>query len=184
MICFQISIFEPLETTMRPLGAGVPVLWFAFKLVSLNHWKQRKRNRIHLHGVVICFQISIFEPLETTQGNRAIQHLRLWFAFKLVSLNHWKQPRSTGGFGRKVVICFQISIFEPLETTHIWQGYAVAELWFAFKLVSLNHWKQLRQPSPYPFPVVICFQISIFEPLETTETTHALHPMRCDLLSN
>ena len=42
--------------------------------------------------VVICFQISIFEPLETTR-------------------------RAQGLIGEQVVICFQISIFEPLETT-------------------------------------------------------------------
>ena len=41
--------------------------------------------------VVICFQISIFEPLETTTS------------YELHQAN--------------VVICFQISIFEPLETT-------------------------------------------------------------------
>ena len=41
VICFQISIFEPLETTQKPLMTFLPT-------------------------VVICFQISIFEPLETT----------------------------------------------------------------------------------------------------------------------
>ena len=45
----------------------------------------------------------------------------------------------------RVVICFQISIFEPLETTYTWD-----------ELVEVL--------------VVICFQISIFEPLETTES--------------
>ena len=42
--------------------------------------------------VVICFQISIFEPLETTAIFGQMQPKTLWFAFKLVSLNHWKQP--------------------------------------------------------------------------------------------
>ena len=32
--------------------------------------------------------------------------------------------------------------------------------------------------------VVICFQISIFEPLETTTTWKMWILMRCDLLSN
>ena len=40
VICFQISIFEPLETTLRSLRDKENLLWFAFKLVSLNHWKQ------------------------------------------------------------------------------------------------------------------------------------------------
>ena len=67
--------------------------------------------------VVICFQISIFEPLETTDQPESISDLKLWFAFKLVSLNHWKQPDHIMVTDSVVVICFQISIFEPLETT-------------------------------------------------------------------
>ena len=118
------------------------MLWFAFKLVSLNHWKQLPLQHIQFTFVVICFQISIFEPLETAKNEEFSKSWMLWFAFKLVSLNHWKQPFV--GVGRKdmVVICFQISIFEPLETAqkeHIWPYH---QLWFAFKLVSLNHWKQ------------------------------------------
>ena len=66
MICFQISIFEPLETTILAEEGDETELWFAFKLVSLNHWKQHENTaQVHLL-VVICFQISIFEPLETT----------------------------------------------------------------------------------------------------------------------
>ena len=35
-----------------------------------------------------------------------------------------------------------------------------------------------------PNSVVICFQISIFEPLETTDLKEKGDPSRCDLLSN
>ena len=119
-------------------------MWFAFKLVSLNHWKQHHSNNYNTICVVICFQISIFEPLETTCSPELINLKPLWFAFKLVSLNHWKQPRDIGNLAVQVVICFQISIFEPLETTSYLFDYSVKLLWFAFKLVSLNHWKQLR----------------------------------------
>ena len=148
MICFQISIFEPLETTREDCSMNLFQLWFAFKLVSLNHWKQRK-NIIHIHiTVVICFQISIFEPLETTKPNVFPTESWLWFAFKLVSLNHWKQHTALASFAQAVVICFQISIFEPLETTHNQKHYLLKWLWFAFKLVSLNHWKQLGPYSP------------------------------------
>ena len=58
-----------------------------------------------------------------------------------------------------VVICFQISIFEPLETTFFQRS--IADL-----------------------PVVICFQISIFEPLETTIQYFHASNRSCDLLSN
>ena len=146
VICFQISIFEPLETTE---GANVwdgKELWFAFKLVSLNHWKQLYSDKKHTVSVVICFQISIFEPLETTPLMNRWTNLSLWFAFKLVSLNHWKQQDPVKPTHPIVVICFQISIFEPLETTMDGSEYERVELWFAFKLVSLNHWKQLNVP--------------------------------------
>ena len=117
-------------------------MWFAFKLVSLNHWKQRKWSRNNPPTVVICFQISIFEPLETTKRKNKTRTNMLWFAFKLVSLNHWKQPACIIAPATSVVICFQISIFEPLETTGAYLIRSEQRLWFAFKLVSLNHWKQ------------------------------------------
>ena len=117
-------------------------LWFAFKLVSLNHWKQQTAVLMKTRSVVICFQISIFEPLETTSSPYGRSSCSLWFAFKLVSLNHWKQRSSWVNLRWIVVICFQISIFEPLETTRVCPITMMRRLWFAFKLVSLNHWKQ------------------------------------------
>ena len=117
MICFQISIFEPLETTRKGALSIKIRLWFAFKLVSLNHWKQLCCLWHNSILVVICFQISIFEPLETTVFPIRNEVSGLWFAFKLVSLNHWKQLAS-------------------------WNNFIRALLWFAFILVSLNHWKQ------------------------------------------
>ena len=184
VICFQISIFEPLETTKLSFTCATAALWFAFKLVSLNHWRQRRSTTWAPTTVVICFQISIFEPLETTTRPTTYRWRALWFAFKLVSLNHWRQRWLWRATIHRVVICFQISIFEPLETTLTpWVSGAV-RLWFAFKLVSLNHW---RQPSPSlttPIRVVICFQISIFEPLETTTLDKPILPASCDLLSN
>ena len=84
----------------------------------------------------------------------------------------------------RVVICFQISIFEPLGTI---SGVAILNpflLWFAFKLVSLNHWEQSDYYDTDPEVVVICFQISIFEPLGTISGSAVLIETSCDLLSN
>ena len=184
VICFQISIFEPLETTPGLTGSSSRRLWFAFKLVSLNHWKQQRGGINYDSCVVICFQISIFEPLETTGGSAASTAGGLWFAFKLVSLNHWKQQETKGINRSIVVICFQISIFEPLETTILDENEPLTELWFAFKLVSLNHWKQHKPALDGIGYVVICFQISIFEPLETTLKAYFQQKSSCDLLSN
>ena len=134
--------------------------------------------------VVICFQISIFEPLETTCHYYWRCCNWLWFAFKLVSLNHWKQLIHIIHKRLMVVICFQISIFEPLETTTSIFIVLLESLWFAFKLVSLNHWKQQIATDQIRTVVVICFQISIFEPLETTCCFIHINKTSCDLLSN
>ena len=142
VICFQISIFEPLNTATRGNTLEKRQLWFAFKLVSVNHWIQPLYNLIYLFFVVICFQISIFEPLNTARRARTSNELELWFAFKLVSLNHWIQRAGILITTKTVVICFQISIFEPLNTAERWPFDAPPVLWFAFKLVSLNHWIQ------------------------------------------
>ena len=144
------------------------MLWFAFILVSLNHWKQLRPSNIETFFVVICFHFSIFEPLETTTASTTIRIMSLWFAFILVSLNHWKQLFFIRHVFRIVVICFHFSIFEPLETTYNYGRRKHYLLWFAFILVSLNHWKQLQIYVTLVILVVICFHFSIFEPLETT----------------
>ena len=121
------------------------MLWFAFKLVSLNHWEQFDNFLVDYMGVVICFQISIFEPLGTIAYKPTRDGDLLWFAFKLVSLNHWEQFTLIFPLSCWVVICFQISIFEPLGTIAERKRRVSRMLWFAFKLVSLNHWEQYYQ---------------------------------------
>ena len=142
-------------------------MWFAFKLVSLSHWIQHYQVTEHDFGVVICFQISIFEPLNTALVWYMSKQIKLWFAFKLVSLSHWIQRTFYITIWFFVVICFQISIFEPLNTASLSFLWWWASLWFAFKLVSLSHWIQPNINSRSISRVVICFQISIFEPLNT-----------------
>ena len=143
MICFHFSIFEPLETANVYEFAHDNQLWFAFILVSLNHWKQRYALLLLSRLVVICFHFSIFEPLETANVYEFAHDNQLWFAFILVSLNHWKQRYALLLLSRLVVICFHFSIFEPLETASRRWCARTSLLWFAFILVSLNHWKQL-----------------------------------------
>ena len=146
MISFQISIFEPLETAELNAEAENDKLWLAFKLVSLNHWKQPNKATAPCAAVVISFQISIFEPLETANYLLLVLACQLWLAFKLVSLNHWKQQVYKNLTRKIVVISFQISIFEPLETAWSETAEGRRKLWLAFKLVSLNHWKQRNAP--------------------------------------
>ena len=224
VICFQICTFEPLETTkyfntlslMRcdllsnlylwTIGnnrrQSCPMrypLWFAFKFVPLNHWKQRTLLNHSMTGR--CDLLSNLY-LWTIGNNNLISGWwinTLWFAFKFVPLNHWKQQLAKQREQKAVVICFQICTFEPLETTAEGKATIPIWLWFAFKFVPLNHWKQrIRTTSLTPAScdllsnlylwtignnkwrlrslrntVVICFQICTFEPLETTVTYKA-----------
>ena len=160
------------------------MLWFAFKLVSLNHWEQFLLVDPDTVNVVICFQISIFEPLGTISAFTSSASPLLWFAFKLVSLNHWEQLSKIFRQQLSVVICFQISIFEPLGTIKCCVKNTLSQLWFAFKLVSLNHWEQYEDILRDRYTVVICFQISIFEPLGTIGRLRLAVLLCCDLLSN
>ena len=169
MICFQICTFEPLETTDITKATGQHMLWFAFKFVPLNHWKQRSR-----------------ETETASQGCDLLSNLYLWTI--------GNNARPLMGFSLNVVICFQICTFEPLETTRLYIYPFLTLLWFAFKFVPLNHWKQRandkhittlgcdllsnlylwtignnkQQIHKEQLHVVICFQICTFEPLETT----------------
>ena len=92
-------------------------LWFAFILVSLNHWKQWKEFRPSCRN---CCDLLSFSYLWTI-GN---------------------SPYHQGRYPLLVVICFHFSIFEPLETVFLLYDTSFVLLWFAFILVSLNHWKQ------------------------------------------
>ena len=94
------------------------MLWFAFILVTLSHWKQHVAGISIRFGVVICFHFSNFEPLETAKTPPTDTRPRLWFAFILVTLSHWKQLRNVPGYVERVVICFHFSNFEPLETAY------------------------------------------------------------------
>ena len=147
----------------------VRMLWFAFKCVSLCSEKRRfdllerdfescdllsnlylwtigNNSSTSFHtkaSVVICFQICTFEPLETTWIMRLMRRCLLWFAFKFVPLNHWKQLH-----GMLEMIPMSCDL---LSNLYLWtignnkqgQRTDMAELWFAFKFVPLNHWKQL-----------------------------------------
>ena len=139
-------------------------MWFAFKLVSLNHWKQLRVPIILPTPVVICFQISIFEPLETTHRCKRTTNVRLWFAFKLVSLNHWKQLPISSGANVLVVICFQISIFDTIGNNLLMQVRLPLLVVICFQISIFDTiGNNCEGYIPLSKRVVICFQISIFD---------------------
>ena len=169
MICFHFRIFVVLETTRRQAGGAKAPLWFAFILLSLSYWKQRRVGR---HEPCTGCDLLSFYYLCRTGNNGA-------FAWVL---------------SRNVVICFHFTIFVVLETTLPWNLVKVHPLWFAFILLSLSYWKQPfknkrlwlfscdllsfyylcrtgNNEAPRarrPPRVVICFHFTIFVVLETT----------------
>ena len=195
VIYFQICIFEPLETTKSISSRGSSMLWFTFKFVSLNHWKQLITSLISIFPGCDLLSNLYLWTIGNNTSSRFINTCKLWFTFKFVSLNHWKQPSQNRWLWKlccdllsnlylwtignnknasdnavlEVVIYFQICIFEPLETTLLSKASRLHLLWFTFKFVSLNHWKQRHIITGGRSCVVIYFQICIFEPLETTK---------------
>ena len=115
--CLQISIFALSQTTEWRFFAPVRQLWIAYKLVSLHYRKQRNPARFFSHWVVNCLQISIFALSQTTCIVLGVEQMRLWIAYKLVSLHYRKQLTVTGELLIAVVNCLQISIFALSQTT-------------------------------------------------------------------
>ena len=138
MICFQISIFAESYTPEGTTEDTTIMLWFAFKLVSLQSHIHPWTSLVSPSIVVICFQISIFAESYTPQDNASKQDALLWFAFKLVSLQSHIHPSGHCSAKVNVVICFQISIFAESYTPVAPLVSVPLQLWFAFKLVSLQ----------------------------------------------
>ena len=169
VICFHFTIFVVLETTLEWKNNNIFLLWFAFILLSLSYWKQLF---LICRSKFSCCDLLSFYYLCRTGNNT-------W---------HW------GCQSDFVVICFHFTIFVVLETTDVVYLVIVVPLWFAFILLSLSYWKQLRTYGTIPVMrcdllsfyylcrtgnnslsvsdinvcVVICFHFTIFVVLETT----------------
>ena len=196
MICFHFTIFVVLETTQYIRVVAPMQLWFAFILLSLSYWKQRgccglrpcarcdllsfyylcrtgnnfRERAGSAKLVVICFHFTIFVVLETTHLLliRAV-HL-LWFAFILLSLSYWKQPRPLPTHPGGVVICFHFTIFVVLETTGGWCappacGCDLLSFYYLCRTGNNEITKNRKKKC-----VVICFHFTIFVVLETTSS--------------
>ena len=141
VICFQFTIFEPLETPPTGFILAEMTLWFAFNLLSLSHWRHQQNEINRVNHVVICFQFTIFEPLETPYSFEYNISRVLWFAFNLLSLSHWRHrlervtPLWMG--------CDLLSIYYlwAIGDTIISLWKNGTGLWFAFNLLSLSHWR-------------------------------------------
>ena len=174
VICFHFTIFVVLETTLKIEYQWKYGLWFAFILLSLSYWKQRRNNGKDNRYVVICFHFTIFVVLETTLQTIYLWFIKLWFAFILLSLSYWKQPRPCCHVAWCVVICFHFTIFVVLETTTIRNNpkkHSCDLLSFYYLCRTGNN---AQAPHRRWSIVVICFHFTIFVVLETTRLYRTL----------
>ena len=139
--CFQNCIFEISETSHLKKHIQYLTLWIAFKIVSLKYRKHRYLTLSTSFAVVNCFQNCIFEISETSCLFIIHITIKLWIAFKIVSLKYRKHPATAMTYCRGVVNCFQNCIFEISETSIIFWIAFCFSLWIAFKIVSLKYRK-------------------------------------------
>ena len=186
--CFQICIFVSDFTTHADGLVHRERLWIAFKFVSLCRILQPSPSFTLTVTVVNCFQICIFVSDFTTRLRTFGSTMKLWIAFKFVSLCRILQPayirkrlqyrcellsnlylcvgfynlNLTNNERAAVVNCFQICIFVSDFTTwsRWWQQRSGCELLSNLYLcVGFYNTLQVEDNSQ---EVVNCFQICIF----------------------
>ena len=138
----------------------------------------------HYRPVVICFQVYIFDILDTAPfaalaidfSCNLLSSLYLWH-IRYSRYLHW-------GFERVVVICFQVYIFDILDTALLTEK---SSLDGCNLLSSLYLWHirySLCQWVPREPWVVICFQVYIFDILDTASACTRSDLRSCNLLSS
>ena len=149
---------------------------------------------------MICFQTYIFVILNTAGWEGSRCNNSLWFAFKLISLSYWIQHPQDWMSDNFCCDLLSNLYLCHIEYSKIDRRNMERLLWFAFKLISLSYWIQLKVNENNPrqscdllsnlylchieysgshcrrlyFIVVICFQTYIFVILNTAQTALAL----------
>ena len=169
VICFHFTTFAVLETAAsRSLNRQNP-LWFAFILLPLPYWKQRKVVLPPLFPVVICFHFTTFAVLETAHREGRFGWNALWFAFILLPLPYWKQ-RTTLKTEAECG-CDLLSFYYLCRTGNsngLPKKY-LPMLWFAFILLPLPYWKQ--PPSFFQGAFASCDLLSFYYLCRTGNST-------------
>ena len=180
--CFQMCIFARGKTTRLITWTVITWLWIAFKCVSLQEEKQLEFLRVNtwiscellsnvylckrknndasdenaLVTVVNCFQMCIFARGKTTKTPSFPSAIRLWIAFKCVSLQEEKQRTL---LTRCPFFCCELLSNVYLckrKNNSIYNNTLWNKLWIAFKCVSLQEEKQLNAKTLYE---MICCEL-------------------------
>ena len=138
---------------------------------------------VHYVVVVVCFHLSIFEPLETVRPLPELHSIccgLLSFKYLWTIGNSLFFPDNEPD---QVVVCFHLSIFEPLETVNNNRHRIITRCGLlSFKYLWTIGNSKMKEDERKPI-VVVCFHLSIFEPLETVAPSLPSVTISCGLLS-
>ena len=171
------------------------MLWIALNYVSLTDWIQHRPslwytkyscellwimylwqieyNEIQTQTtrghVVNCFELCIFDRLNTTILLRALfcNSCELLWIMYLWQIEYNALCRLSFFLG--VVNCFELCIFDRLNTTAFCNSTLASSLWIALNYVSLTDWIQQIILRYFAIGVVNCFELCIFDRLNTTD---------------
>ena len=164
-------------------------------------------NELTQH-VVNCFELCIFEILNTTWCQGAVLWNMLWIALNYVSLKYWIQHTIKFLAIREgcellwimylwnieyntdidkervfhVVNCFELCIFEILNTTYQRENNDVRSCELLWIMYLWNIEYNTQKPRMFCCAVVNCFELCIFEILNTTFLRFVETPTSCELL--
>ena len=142
MNCFELCIFEKLNTTLPMVGTGIGWLWIALNYVSLKSWIQRHCCIGVTSAVVNCFELCIFEKLNTTQYKQYVDSCWLWIALNYVSLKSWIQLTDFSTFNHLSCELLWIMYLWKVEYNLVKPQHKFLLLWIALNYVSLKSWIQ------------------------------------------
>ena len=115
--CFELCIFEKLNTTVISLRSLSVMLWIALNYVSLKSWIQlNDATQTEGLGCELLWIMYLWKVEYNFEWHGRWFWL-LWIALNYVSLKSWiQQERDITAISR-VVNCFELCIFEKLNTT-------------------------------------------------------------------
>ena len=203
MNCFELCIFEKLNTTRREYTCRASLLWIALNYVSLKSWIQQGTQKARIFCccellwimylwkveynkpilanswsvVVNCFELCIFEKLNTTFVSVRLVSSLLWIALNYVSLKSWIQRVAVAVLARACCELLWIMYLWKVEYNLSVQTTSSGWLWIALNYVSLKSWIQPKSAIIPAWRVVNCFELCIFEKLNTT-LSQSSHNMR------
>ena len=155
------------------------LLWIMYLWKVEYNWSAIRRSKWR---VVNCFELCIFEKLNTTIVTKSHLMLQLWIALNYVSLKSWIQLTLKFCCLLRRCELLWIMYLWKVEYNGFWWLAKLTWLWIALNYVSLKSWIQRDFVLTITRCVVNCFELCIFEKLNTTNKLVILVVRSCELL--